>query len=71
MSIEIRKEEHEFVHADLSTSYFAFSTETVINFIMHKETLPSSPKYFGTFDTGVLIEDKGLFPFLEPERKPD
>ena len=64
-------EEHKFVHADLSTSYVAFSTEMVINFIMHKQTLPSSPKHFGTFDAGVLLGDKGLFPFFEPEIKPD
>ena len=56
-----------FVHADLSTSYVAFSTETVINFIMHKQTLPSSPKHFGTFDAGVLLGDKSLFPVFEPE----
>ena len=59
-----------FVHADLSTSYVAFSTETVINFIMRKQTLPSSPKHFGTFDTEVLLGDKGLFPSFEPEIKP-
>ena len=38
---------------------------------MHKQTLPSSPKRFGTFDAGVLLEDKGLFPFFEPEIKAD
>ena len=43
----------------------------VLNFIMHKQTLPSSPKYFGTFDAGVLFGDKGLFPVFEPEIKPD
>ena len=43
----------------------------VINFIMHKETLPSSRKHFGTFDAGVLLGDKGLFPVFEPEIKPD
>jgi len=59
------------VHADLSTSYVAFSTGTVINFIMLKQTLPSSPKHFGTFDAGVLIGDKGLFRSFEPEIKPD
>ena len=59
-----------FVHADLSTSYVAFSTETVINLIMHKQTLPSSPKHFGTFDAEVLLGDKGLFPSFEPEIKP-
>ena len=59
-----------FVHADLSTSYVAFSYETVINFIRYKQTLPSSPKHFGTFDTGVLLGDKGLFPSFEPEIKP-
>ena len=53
------------------TSYVAFSTKTVIYFIMHKQTLPSSPKYFGTFNAGVLLGDKGLFPFFEPEIKPD
>ena len=58
-------------HADLSTSYVAFSTGTVINFIMHKQTLPSSPKHLGTFNAGVLLGDKGLFPFFEPEIKPD
>ena len=63
--------EHKFFHADLSTSYAAFSTEMVISFIMQKQTLPSSPKHFGTFDAGVLLEDKGLFPFFEPEIKPD
>ena len=47
----------------------AFSTETVINFIMHKQTLPSSPKHFGTFDTGGLLGDKGFFPSFEPEIK--
>ena len=31
---------------------------------MHKQALPSSPKHFGTFDAGVLLEDNGLFPFL-------
>ena len=60
----------EFVHADLSTSYAAFSTEMVINFIMHKQILPSSPKHFGTFDAEVRLGDKGLFPFFEPEIKP-
>ena len=64
-------EEHKFVHTDLSTSYVAFSTKTVINSNMHKQTLPSSPKHFGTFDVEVLLGDKGLFPFVEPERKPD
>ena len=54
-------------HADLSTSYVAFSTGTVINFIMHKQTLPLSPKHFGTFDAGVLLGDKSLFPVFEPE----
>ena len=34
---------------------------------MHKQTLPSSPKHFGTFDAGVLLEDNGLFPLFEPE----
>ena len=53
------------------TSYVAFSTETVINFIMHKQTLPSSPKHFGTFRAGVLLVFKGLFPFFEPEIEPD
>ena len=53
------------------TSNVAFSNETVINFIMHKQTLPSSPKHFGTFDVGVLLGDKDLFPFFEPEIKPD
>ena len=53
------------------TSYVAFNTETIINFIMHKQTLPSSTKHFGTCDAGVLLEDKGLFPFFEPEIKPD
>ena len=42
-----------------------------INCVMHKQTLPSSPKRFGTFDAGVLLEDKGLFPFFEPEIKAD
>ena len=53
------------------TSYVAFSSETVINLIMHKQTLPSSPKHFGTFAAGVLLGDKGLFPFFEPETEPD
>ena len=53
------------------TSKVAFSNETVINFIMHKQTLPSSPKHFGTFDVGVLLGDKDLFAFFEPEIKPD
>ena len=35
--------EHKLIHADL-----AFSAKMVINFIMHKQTLPSSPKHFGT-----------------------
>ena len=39
----------------------------VLNFIMHKQTLPSSPKYFGTFDVEVLLGDEGIFPFFEPE----
>ena len=43
----------------------------VINFIMHKQTLPSSPRHVGTFDAGVPPGDKGLFPFFEPEIKPD
>ena len=51
-------------------SYVAFSTGTVINFIMHKQTLPSSPKHFGTFNAGVLLGDKDLFPLFEPEIKP-
>ena len=38
---------------------------------MHKQTLPSSSKHFGTFDAGLLLGDKGLFPFFEPEIKPD
>ena len=59
--------EYKLVHADLSTSYVAFSTWTAINSTMHKQTLPSSPKHFGTFDAGVLLVDKGLFPFFEPE----
>ena len=42
-----------------------------INCVMHKQTLPSSPRHFGTFDAGVLLEDKGLFPFFEPEIKAD
>lgn len=53
------------------TSNVAFSIKTVINFIMHKQTLPLSPKHFGTFDVGVLLGDKGLFSFFEPEIKPD
>ena len=53
------------------TSNVAFSNERVINFIMHKKTLPSSSKHFGTFDVGVLLGDKGLFSFFEPEIKPD
>ena len=53
------------------TSNVAFSNKTVINVIMHKQTLPSPPKHFGTFDAGVLLGDKGLFPFFEPEIKPD
>ena len=59
----------KFVHADLSIFYVVFSTtlKTVINFIMHKQTLPSSPINFGTFDAGVLLGDKGLFPVFEPE----
>ena len=52
------------------TSYVALSTETVINFIMHKQTLPSSPKHFDV-DAGELIGETGLFPFFEPEIKPD
>ena len=56
---------------DLSTSYVAFSTETVINCIMHKHSLPSSSKHFGTFDVGVLLGDKGLFHIFEPEIEPD
>ena len=40
-----------------------------MNFIMHKQTLLSSPKHFGTFDTGVLLGDEGLFHFFEPEIK--
>ena len=43
----------------------------VINFIMRKQTLPSSSKHSGTFDAGLLLGDKGLFPFFEPEIKPD
>ena len=42
-----------------------------INCVKHKQTLPSSPKHFGTFDAGVLLEDKGLFPFVEPDIKAD
>ena len=53
------------------TSNVAFSNETVINLIMHKQTLPSSLKHFGTFDVGVLLGDIDLFPFFEPEIKPD
>ena len=41
------------------------------NCVKHKQTLPPSPKHFGTFDAGVLLEDKGLFPFFEPEIKGD
>ena len=51
--------------------YFQCCNETVINVIMHKQTLPSPPKHFGTVDAGVLLGDKGLFPFSEPEIKPD
>ena len=51
-------------------SYVAFSTGTVINFIMHKQTLPLPPKHIGTFNAGVLLGDTGLFPSFEPEIKP-
>ena len=44
---------------------------TAINCVMHKQTLPSSTKHFGTFDAGVLLGGKGLFPFFEPEIKAD
>ena len=40
-------------------------------YIMRKQSLPSSPKYFGTFDAGLLLEERGLFPLFEPENKPD
>ena len=53
------------------TSNVAFINETVINFIMHKQTFPSPPKHFGTFDAGGLLGDKVLFTFFEPEIKPD
>ena len=56
---------------DLSISYVAFSSETVINYTIHKQTLPLFPKHFGTFDAGVLLEDKGFLSFFEPEIKSD
>ena len=52
------------------TSYVALGIEKVINFIMHKQTLPSSPKRFDV-DAGVLIGEKGLFSSFKPEIKPE
>ena len=44
------------------------SSETVH---VNKQTLPSSPKNFGNFEPGMLLEDNGLFPLFEPETKSD
>ena len=65
--------EHKLVNADQTISTIAVdaivSTETVINSVIHKQTLPSSPKVLGDFDAGVLLEVNGLLPFFDPEIK--
>ena len=45
------------------------STETVLNSVIHKQTLPSSPKVFGDFDARVLLEANGLLLSFDPEIK--
>ena len=65
--------EHKFVNADQTISTIAFdaivSTETVINSVVHKQTLPSSPKVLVDFDARVLLEANGLLPSFDPETK--
>ena len=65
--------EHKSVNADQTISTIAFdaivSTETVINSVIHKQTLPSSPKVLGDFDARVLLEVNGLLPSFDPEIK--
>ena len=65
--------EHKFVNADQTISTTAFdaivSTETVINSLIHKQTLPSSPKVLRDFDARVLLEVNDLLPSFEPEIK--
>ena len=65
--------EHKFVNADQTISTVAFdaivSTETVINSVTHKQTLPSSRKVLGDFDARVLLEVNGLLPSFDPEIK--
>ena len=65
--------EHKFVNADQTISTIAFdaivSTETVINSVIHKRTLPSSPKVLGDFDSRVLLEVNGLLPSFDAEIK--
>ena len=65
--------EQEFVNADQTISTTAFdaivSTETVLNSVIHKQTLPSSPKVLVDFDARVLLEVNGLSPSFDPEIK--
>ena len=65
--------EQEFVNADQTISTIAFdaivSTETVLNSVIHKQTLPSSPKVLGDFDARVLLEVNDLSPSFDPEIK--
>lgn len=64
---------HKSVNAAQTISTIAFdaivSTETVINSVIHKQTLPSSPKVLGDFDARVLLEANGLLPSFDPEIK--
>ena len=65
--------EQEFVNADQTISTIAFdaivSTETVLNSVIHKQTLPSPPKVLGDFDARVLFEVNDLSPSFDPEIK--
>ena len=65
--------EQEFVNADQTISTIAFdaivSTETVLNPVIHKKTLPPSPKVLGDFDARVLLEVNGPLPPFDPEIK--
>ena len=44
-------------------------SSVVINSVIHKQTLPSSPKVLGDFDARVLLEVNGLLPSFDPEIK--
>jgi len=65
--------EHKFVNANQTISTTAVdaivSTETVINSVINKQTLPSSARVLGDFDARVLLEVNGLLPSFDPEIK--